>query len=196
VRRAQSGDTQAFEELVGPHGDTLTREAERCLDSQLRELVAADDVVQEVHIRAFRGLPAARFDRPAGLRAWLLKILRRVCQDLARRHRPELRPTSLDGNTARTASGTLAKLVDLIPGRERSPSSEAANEEHVLQLDDLLRNLSADQRAVLRMTLFEHLDSRAVAERTGKSQDTVRKTLQRALESCRETARRRGWDLQ
>ena len=64
----------------------------------------ADDVTQEVYIRAFRALPRYRAD--ASARTWLLAIARRTAADHIRRQRLQRRPASLPGARSPAPKGT------------------------------------------------------------------------------------------
>jgi RNA polymerase sigma-70 factor (ECF subfamily) len=81
----------------------------------------ADDVTQDVFLRAWRALPAFRGD--ASGRTWLLAIARRACADHVRRQvrarrlrqRLELAAATTDGSERRTADDGAA-LDDLVAG--------------------------------------------------------------------------------
>ncbi len=89
-----------------------------CAQLVSREL--ADDVTQEVYLRAYRALPAFRGDSSA--RTWLLSIARRTCadavRDLRRRRRLAARfeRPSYEPDPARAIS-VEALLTDLDPER-------------------------------------------------------------------------------
>ena len=86
----------------------------------------ADDVTQDVYLRAWRALPAYRGD--AGARTWLLSIARRACADAVRRRvrRRRLDARARAGAADGAATGpagahTLAELVDgLTPERREA----------------------------------------------------------------------------
>jgi RNA polymerase sigma-70 factor (ECF subfamily) len=86
------------------------------LCAQLVSRDQADDVTQEVYLRAYRALPAFRGDSSA--RTWLLSIARRTCadavRDLRRRRRlaTRLEPPEVEADFARAVSveGLLAGL--------------------------------------------------------------------------------------
>ena len=62
---------------------------------------AADDVTQDVYVRAWRALPAYRAD--ASARTWLLSITRRACTDeLRRRIRRRRLAVRLEADAATT----------------------------------------------------------------------------------------------
>ena len=87
VRRAREGDADAFEELVRLHTPQLHRLLTRMLGSP----IAAEDVLQECFVRAWRALP--RFRAEAKLLTWLYRIaVNEANRFLARESRRELLP--------------------------------------------------------------------------------------------------------
>jgi RNA polymerase sigma-70 factor (ECF subfamily) len=90
------------------------------LCAQLVSREQADDVTQEVYLRAYRALPAFRGESSA--RTWLLSIARRTCadavRDLRRRRRltARLEPPETEPDLARAVS-VEALLTGLDPER-------------------------------------------------------------------------------
>ena len=68
IRRARGGDDDAFAELVVLHADRVNRMLRRFGLSEEE----ADEVGQEVFLRAWRGL--AQFEERAQLSTWLYRI--------------------------------------------------------------------------------------------------------------------------
>jgi RNA polymerase sigma-70 factor (ECF subfamily) len=80
VRRAQQGDEEAFEELVRLHMADVYRFARGVVG----DATAAEDVVQEAFLKAYRSLP--RFRRQAKFSTWLFRITRNCAIDALRRN--------------------------------------------------------------------------------------------------------------
>ena len=78
--RCQLGEPEAFEALVRLLERPLLYYAAKLLGDEAR----APDALQEVWIRAFRGI--RRLKEPASLRPWLYAITRAVAIDSIRRH--------------------------------------------------------------------------------------------------------------
>jgi RNA polymerase sigma-70 factor (ECF subfamily) len=82
VRRAASGQREAFEELVRRHRARVFALALRiCRDHD-----DAEDALQETFIAAYRALP--RFDQRARVSTWLYRIATNKCYDVLARRRP------------------------------------------------------------------------------------------------------------
>lgn len=110
ARAAQHGDDAALGSLVHATQATVRR---FCANFASRQ--EADDLAQEVFIRAARNLGQYRGDAP--VLAWLLSIARHVCADQVRRNQRRVRLTnrlrSERTPSASTSSGTL-ELSELI----------------------------------------------------------------------------------
>ncbi len=83
VDRCQQGDDRAFEELFLRHRDRLHR---LCLQ-RLGDQSAAEDVVQEAFVRAWRAMPAFAGERR--FYPWLSVIASNLCTDMQRKKRRE-----------------------------------------------------------------------------------------------------------
>ena len=84
VRRAQAGDTDAFEVLVIENQDFIYNLALRTLG----DAVEADDVAQDAFVRAWLALP--KFRQQAKFRTWLYRIVVNLCYNRFPRLRQEL----------------------------------------------------------------------------------------------------------
>ncbi len=82
VTAAQHGDAEAFAAILRHYDRRMRVIASRLLD----DWQAMDDVMQEVAMKALRGLPGYRGEAPLG--AWLCRIVTRACLDELRRRDP------------------------------------------------------------------------------------------------------------
>lgn len=83
MERVAAGDIRAFEMVVKTHQDLLLRVATRLLGGDHED---ARDAVQESFVRLWRARTS--YEGRAHLRAYLLRITRRVCVDRMRICRP------------------------------------------------------------------------------------------------------------
>ena len=130
VERAQQGDREAFDAIASAAYHRLYAVSRRIL----RDGYAAEDVVQETLIRAWRDLPGLR--EPERFDAWLHRLLLRACQDHARAERRRPRQVLVLENDAPVDIDAVARLAD----RD--------------QLERAFLELSVDHRAVLVLTHY------------------------------------------
>src|SRR5215467_7615476 len=109
---------EAFERIAMPHVSSLLRVARRLC----RNYDAAEDLVQETMLRAWRGLN--QFQEGTNARAWLFKIL--------------FHQFYSDGRKQRTALQAVALAT----------FEQSANPAEAIEVNEALAALSPDQRAV------------------------------------------------
>ena len=128
IHRARAGDQEAFAELVMAHADRVSGALRRFgLDA-----IDADEVAQEVFLRAWRGL--ARFEERSQFSTWLYRIAFNEAQRrLARRTLPRAQPVPEGG-----APDPVAALPE---PDESGPEARALAGEFERQLDAALEQL-------------------------------------------------------
>ena len=163
VRRFQRGDSQAFETLVDRFYERVYRLAMVWLhDAQL-----APDACQEVFLRGFKGLKGFRFK--ADPFTWLYRATRNVCNEMNRKKRPET---------------LLSEPMDQSPRAE--DTVDAATTTRLVR--NLLSGLSARQREVVLLRIFEELSVEQTARAMGCRPGTVKALLHKALGNLRVAA--------
>jgi RNA polymerase sigma-70 factor (ECF subfamily) len=145
VARARGGDADAFEELVRLHTPQLYRLLTRMLGSAN----AAEDVLQECFVRAWRAIPKFRGD--ARFSTWLYRIaVNEGNRHLARESTRELLPFD----------DVLRDVPDL--GAQTAELAEAG--ELRAQLETLLAELPANYRAAVVLRDVEGFSNEEASE--------------------------------
>jgi RNA polymerase sigma factor (sigma-70 family) len=165
VERFLAGDPAALRELYDRHSPVVHGVALRCL----REHHDAEDVTQQVFVRAWRG--RATYDPARGpIGGWLMGIARNQIADRL---------------TARTRDAAVTTRV----AREASAASGPAAPDHVIEavvVADELNRLPPQQRTVVRLAFFDDLTHQQIATLTGLPLGTVKSHLRRGLERLRK----------
>jgi RNA polymerase sigma-70 factor (ECF subfamily) len=166
VRAAQAGDRAAFGRLYERYA--------RLIHGVLLAKVpvgAADDLVQDVFLRALRRLSTLRESGSFG--AWLAAIARNLANDYHRRSLPE-EPLA-DDATEHRVSHEEARVQT----RTAEDASSAA------AILDAIRSLPDAYRETLILRLVEGLTGPEIAARTGLTHGSVRVNLHRGMEQLR-----------
>ena len=171
VHRAQEGDRSAFEKLVAKYRDRLLGSIRSRFRSRERAGTDPEDVLNEVILRAFESLEHFQWKDEDSFLKWLFGICRNVRLDAARRARPTL---SLEAAEGAEAGGP-------------TPSQALRREERFHRLRKAIDLLPSDYREVVYLSRIEGLKTKEVAVRLGKSTDSVKHLLARALKLLRET---------
>jgi RNA polymerase sigma-70 factor, ECF subfamily len=176
-------------EQFGRHTEPFRRELLAHCYRMLGSVDDAEDVVQEIYIRAWRSY--ARFEGRSSVRVWLYRIATNACltalEQRSRRALPSgLGPASADPVVTPVAVGPEVRWLQPIPDALVSPESDdpavivALRESLRLALVASLQYLSARQRAVLLLREVLAFPAAEVAEMLGTSTAAVKSTLQRA----------------
>lgn len=161
IRRAQSGDSDAFGQLV-------TRYMRQAYSAALGLVGSREDALdlsQEAFARAFRA--RRRIDPGLPFYAWYYAILRRLCFNFLRdRRRREAR---LSEGTAWLAAQSASQFED--------PARAAERHEDHRRLAEAMATLPDHEREMLVLKEFEQLKYREIAELVGVPIGTVMSRL-------------------
>jgi RNA polymerase sigma-70 factor, ECF subfamily len=177
VERARSRDARAFEALMRRYNRRLYRIAR----SILRDPAAAEDAVQEAHLRAFTNLD--RYEPTGKFGAWLARLAFNEALMIRRRARPDnVSLEALDQNTLQHAASVLS-------------SADEANPLDPIQTRQLLEHavdsLPEVFRTVCVLRVVEQLSGVETAACLGLNETTVRTRLFRAQQRLRSDLARR-----
>jgi len=169
IRRAQRGDTHAYEELVTAYQGIAFRTAYVIA----RNAADAEEAAQDGFVKAWRAL--GRFREGSPFRPWLLRI---VANEASNRRR-----------SAGRRAGLALRAAAEEPWGGAAPSPEVAllTAEQRTTLLAAVEGLPDEQRDVVALRYFLDLSEAEVAETLGIPPGTVKSRTSRALERLRES---------
>lgn len=179
VERARGHDARACEALMRRYNRRLFRIAR----SILRDAAAAEDAVQEAHLRAFGNLD--RYEPTGKFGAWLARLAFNEALMIRRRARPDmLSPDQLDQSVLQHAATVL--------------SAQSGDQPDATQIRQLLEQavdaLPEVFRTVFVLRVVEQLSGVETAACLGLNETTVRTRLFRAQQRLRADVSRRVRD--
>jgi RNA polymerase sigma-70 factor (ECF subfamily) len=169
-----------FQAMMLPHLDAAHNLA-RFLS---RDADAAEDIVQEAFLRAFRGFADYRGGSP---RAWILTIVRN-CHHSWWQDQKRSRTESLDGGL--NEEGEPRERTDL-PHEAANPESALLQRDQAAEVRDVLGKLPEAFREILVLRELEDLSYREISEVTTTPMGTVMSRLARARALFAEAWKRR-----
>ncbi len=180
VRRAQSEDQEAYEELIRRHQHRVFAVA----GGILRRREDVEDIAQQVFVKAYFSLK--RFDQRAAFSTWLYKITVNECWDLLRKKkvRPLVYESDLSEEQARQVGAAEEKDGG---GPDVSERLEARQ-----RVERLLDGLDERDRTMLILKEVEGFAVEEIARILDLNANTVKVRLFRARRRIVSKARKRG----
>jgi RNA polymerase sigma-70 factor (ECF subfamily) len=160
LRRAESGDPVAIDELLGSMREYLRSVVRLRMGPALQSRVDASDIVQEAQLEAFRRLQEYLANQAIPFHLWFRRIaidhlIRARRQHLGAECRTLDREVSLDGSSDAAAEKLVHSSV--------TPSAKVEIREARGLVESALARLPEDDRELLLMRHFEGLSNKDIS---------------------------------
>lgn len=170
VARAAGSDRGAFEALYRRHNVPLYRTAL----AMTRDQGAAEELLQETFLRAYRHIGRVTVPEGGSLRAWLHRILINLVYDWTARRRSSM-------------TESLEHVFDrLVTASSLSPERQTERHELAQVVDEAIDRLPFKQRVVVVLFYVHDMDLDEIAETLKIPPGTVKSRLYYARERLRE----------
>ncbi len=170
VNRAQSGDRDAFDEIVRVYCERLKHHIGCHMGSRLRGKLEIEDILQETFTVAFETINKFQWRGEAAFYRWLGSISEHVIL-----------------TSSQKRAWSQIRLSQDVTAKGHSPSENLRRNERFDRLEEALANLSKDHREVLRLARIEGLKVKEIAVRMKRSPDAIWKLLARATLQLKES---------
>jgi len=181
IERARAGDPSAWAALIQRENRRLIGVLAGCLKPMENRAELVEDLLQDVHLEAFRRLDRFEDRGPGSFSRWVAGISRNKALHVLRAGRRHETPARLD----QTGAPAVRSL-------RTTPSSGAIKQELKSRLFQALDTLPDDYRQVILLRHFEGLDGKATAEALERSEGAVRVLFFRAMTRLGEALRSTG----
>lgn len=171
VKRAQSGDLQAFAELFEPLRPQLLATIRTRLSPAIRQRIDPEDVLQDTYVRALHSLSRFEWQGEDSFDRWLSVIASHVALDVVR-YEGRRQALSIDCDVQSDGA---------------APSRGLRRQERRERLMKSLRTLSPDYQTVLELSRMEGKSIREIADQMGRTESAVKNLLLRATRKLRES---------
>jgi RNA polymerase sigma-70 factor (ECF subfamily) len=175
VRAAAGGNMHTFDDLVRRHQDRVFN---LCLWF-LSDYHEADDMAQEVFIKAYRSLKSFRFE--AKFSTWLYRIAVNTCKN---------RVNSLEYRLKKWTDRLDAEEINpggaMADSHSLSPQDRLEQKERARQIRKAVNGLSGDKKTVVVLRDIEGMAYDEIARITGLSMGTVKSKLARARDELQQ----------
>jgi len=174
VRATLAGSQEAFRELVW----RFERPVFGLIVRMVGDREAAEDLAQEVFVKAYRALGS--YDPARKLSSWLFKIAHNATIDHLRRSVPE--SVALEGDEEE-GGRLLATLAD---ASIESPAAAAERRDMARALERAIGGLRADYKEAVVLRYVEGLSVAETAHAMGCSEGNVKSQSARGLDRLRD----------
>src|SRR5437763_1722479 len=182
IREAKAAGEPAFGRLLARYAPYLTLLARVEVGRRLQGKLDPADLVQDTFLEAHRHFPGFRGTTEPEFAGWLRQILAGVLANTLRRYfGTQARDPRLEQDLRAAVDQSSTMLAGQIVSPGTSPSEAAARREQAVLFADALGSLPDDYREVIALRHLEGLTFAAVAERMGRTLDSVEKLWVRAV---------------
>lgn len=180
VHDLKSNGQMELSRLMELQRQHLRRFVECRINQKVASRLDASDIIQEVYIRAYRGLDTYLVDPEIPPMVWLRRLSKQILSEAHRKQFRQLRsPYQEQTNINESFIWRIVDSTDSI-------RTEAEKRDTAERIRSLLTQLSEIDREVLEMRHLEGYTIRDIAELLDLSQDTIKKRYYRALSRFRE----------
>lgn len=187
--QARQGQAEAVEQLLARHREPVRRMIDLRLDPAIVQRVDASDVVQDVMLEASRRLQDYLQNPVMPFLIWLRQLAKDHLIDAHRRHHlAQKRGVNREQAMHRPAwadQSSLDLAGQLVDG-ERTPASEAIQQELQRRLHDAIAQLEDVDREVILMRHFEQLTNQDVAQALELTEPAASMRYLRAVRRLRD----------
>ena len=166
LKKAQTGDVYAFEELLKTHSPRMFMLALRLMNNREDAL----DLTQEAWIRIYRGLPG--FRGQSAFSTWIYRIVYNTCLDELRKRKNKT-TVSADALADKGISAVVTNSMQI-------PEEHFENTTRGKMLREALAQLSEDHLSVIVLRDVQGFSYGEIAEILGQSLGTVKSRISRA----------------
>ncbi len=172
IARVRAGDDEAFRLIF----ERYARPIVSFIFDMVGERGAAEELMQETFVRAYKNLEALRDE--ARLSTWLFGIARNVAREHLRARQQSSRKVMLD-------DPAVQELRDVRPGADENLINEEMNQ----AMRAALGKLDEDKRLVFTLKIFQQQSYEEIAVITGFSVSKLKTDLHRARAEMRRLLR-------
>ena len=166
IAQAQAGRTDAFGKIYDQYSQPLFR----FIRPRVQSKQQAEDLLQEIFIKAWRGLPTYQ-PQGGNFSSWLYRIALNAVTDHYRKN----------GRTAQTVE--IMENMDFATSENHESSLDVSLD--VSKARELLKQLPEKHRIVLELRYLSDLTIREIAGALGKSELAVRVLQHRAIKKIK-----------
>jgi RNA polymerase sigma-70 factor (ECF subfamily) len=188
VTLAKQGDEPALEQLCSVYGERVRRIIRFRMGAEIRPRLDSMDLVQDALVSALGGLKDFTYNNEGDFLRWLARITQNQLRDnmdkLYTDKRDIRKEIRLENYGPTTGGGFVGNPG---PIAATTPSVIMSNKEDLDKLEKAIDKLKPDYKEVIVLAKIDGLSYKEIADKLGKSIDSVAHLLSRAMLALTET---------
>lgn len=185
---ARQGDSEAIDELLDRHRESLRRMVDLRLDGKIKRRVDVSDVVQDVLVEASRRLQDYLANPAMAFHLWIRQIAKDRIIDAHRRHRVSAK-RSVDREQPIAATPVDQSTMDLagqLCDPQLTPAAAATQRELAVHVQAAIEQLDENDRDIILMRHYEQLSNQEIATALSLTEPAASMRYLRALKRLRK----------
>ncbi len=182
VNLAKSGDEPALEQLCSVYGERVRRIIRLRMGGEIRPRLDSMDLVQDAMVSALGGLKDFTYKNEGDFLRWLARIIQNQLRDNLDKiytNKRDIRKEVRIENYGPTTSGGF--IGNPGPIQATTPSVIMSKKEDLDKLEKAIDQLKPDYREVIVLAKIDGLSYKEIADKLGKTIDSVAHLLSRAM---------------
>ena len=182
VNLAKSGDEPALEQLCSVYGERVRRIIRLRMGGEIRPRLDSMDLVQDALVSALGGLKDFTYKNEGDFLRWLARIIQNQLRDnldkIYTNKRDIRKEVRIENYGPTTAAGFVGNPG---PIQATTPSVIMSKKEDLDKLEKAIDQLKPDYREVIVLAKIDGLSYKEIADKLGKTIDSVAHLLSRAM---------------
>lgn len=188
IGRVLEGDPVALEEFLLRNYAYLESYIQKRIPAGKRGLVRSEDIIQEVYLKVFTKIQSYKPEGKPQLYAWLQTIARNTLFDALRKNKRDDVAVAPEVASPVQDSDEILNIIELLAVDQNPRVSQDLRRKELHQAFRVaLGSLSGEYRQVIELLYIDHLQIEDVAEKLGKTVDSVRGIRMRARRQLRDS---------
>ena len=182
---ARQGNHSALGQLIDEFRTYLALLARVQLHRYLQAKLDDSDLVQETCLQAHQGFGQFRGKTEAEFMHWLRKIMAHTAANMIRHYSQQKRDVRIEQQFERELDRSSISLGNIVAAPDSSPSQRVARRERAKIFADAIAALKDEYREIVILHHLEGNSMAEVAEKMGRTANSVQKLWARAIVQLR-----------
>ena len=185
LQLARHGNVEALGRLLDGYRRYVELMAHVQLDQSIQQKVSPSDVAQETFSQAVRSFDQFRGTTEAELLQWLRRIAASQMAMACRHFHTQKQDVRLEDRLGDDLDRWSNGVATWLNSAGSSPSQQVSRREQAVVLANALAELRSDYREIILLRHFQELQFSVIANRMGRSVDSVKNSWARAIAKLR-----------